>query len=807
PPAPPKLPLDTSIVHALPKPPSPTYSPARNMQTTENMSLPRHTPRSLAPTSTRRTSTAPSSAASAHAPNGLYQSNDYFPTVPRVASNHPPPVARRKSLNVPKETRVSTEKLYDYLQRFNVLLIDFRSREEFDQGHIFSRTVICIDPIQVFQGMSAEQLQDRMVISPDAEQELFMNRDQFDLVVYYNTKTQSESYLTRPTNDAEMKLKCLHEALDDFNHDKPLRHAPILLIGGIDAWSDLVGPQALATSTTASKVKQARPLSRRPVITHGHSQIKNSKRRLRDYNPLDEEEEQSWRERARAESVVLPTSPGEADEHVEQSQEQGDNDDDPSSAIKDFLERFPEAGSLERHAFAPFHPSRHAPEPPPKVPIPTYPIAPPASGLPTAPARPAPTAPRTSYTGVSDRVVSQNAPVARSSNLAPYIPVKYLATNLRLPKTGLYNFRFTCYMNVTLQALSATTPLSIFFLDDQWRSLLQRENWKGTKGVLTEFYANVVRSLWKGDVNFIRPTTFRNFCGRLKREWGRDDQEQDSKEFFDFLIDALHEDLNMRWAKTPLKELTAADEAKRESMPKSYVAKIEWGRFTHRDQSFITSLFGGQYSSKLRCLTCGHTSTTYDAFYSLSVEIPRFRNRDPTLRDCMESYCSQETLEGAEQAHCDRCKAFRDSTKQITLTRAPQFLVVHFKRFQTSGKGAQKINTPIDFPLENFDLEPFMLPQPTAAEAEHIASTYGAEAAKADASMTPPYTYDAYAIIRHLGPTLEEGHYKALVKDRARKVWRCFDDRIATDFTPGQGAYKGSGDLRNGQAYIVFYQR
>ncbi len=646
-----------------------------------------------------------------------------------------------------------------------------------------------------------------MVISPDAEQELFMTRDHFDLVVYYDAQTQSESYLARPVNEAQTKLKALHEALDEFNHDRPLRHPPILLIGGIDAWVDLVGPQALATSNTAAKVKAGRPLQRRPVISSTPSQLKNAKRRVREYNPLDDDEERKWRERARAESVVLPTPPTIEEESQPQQESDAARDEDSTSAIRDFLERFPEAGSLERHAFGPLQPIRAAPDPPPKVPLVNYPLAPSAATYHIAPARPAPAAPRTSYYGVSDRAGSQNTPTARSTSLVPYIPTKYLATNLRLPKTGLYNFRFTCYMNATIQALSATTPLSIFFLDNQWHNLLQRKNWKGTKGVLTEIYANLIRSLWKGDVNWVKPTTFRNFCGRLKSEWSRDDQQQDAKEFFDFLIDGLHEDLNATWAKPPLKVLTPSDEEQRERMPKSYVAKIEWGRFLHRDQSFITSLFGGQYSSRLQCLTCGHTSTTYDAFYSLSIEIPRFRNRNPSLKDCLESYCSQETLKGTDQPKCDKCKEFRDSTKQITITRAPQFLVVHFKRFSTYARGPQKITTPIDFPLENLDLEPYMLKQPSAAEVEQTSQTYGPDAARSDTSMTPPYTYDAYAVVRHLGATLEEGHYKALVKDRARKVWRCFDDRVATDFTPGQGEFKGSGDLRNGQAYIVFYQR
>ena len=358
-------------------------------------------------------------------------------------------------------------------------------------------------------------------------------------------------------------------------------------------------------------------------------------------------------------------------------------------------------------------------------------------------------------------------------------------------------------MNATLQALSATTPLSIFFLDDQYRSLVQRENWKGSKGVLPELYANLIRSLWKGDVESIKPTTFRTFCGRLNREWSID-RQQDAKEFFDFLVDCLHEDLNSMWSRTPLRALTEQEEAKRERMPKMVVAKTEWGRYTHREQSFLTSLFGGQHASRLRCTTCGFTSTTFEAFYSISVEIPR--SGRATLDDCLRSYCAEEMMSGEDVWKCPHCKKEREATKQITITRAPQFLVVHFKRFSASHhQSARKVRTVIDFPLCELDLEPYMLPAPTAEQAANITRDYGAQELKTEASMTPPYLYDAYAVERHIGNTLTSGHYTCAVKDRARKTWRMFNDTRITDFQPEQ--LTRANALQNEEAYIVFYQR
>ena len=804
PPIPGKHPLDTAFAASMPQPPKATYSPARNMQVAGNIEPPRHTARSLAQTSSRKSSVT--SSASSYAPNAPQSTagGDYFPSYRPASTNGVPSnqIPRRKSVHMPKETRYGVERLYDYLDRYNILLIDFRPRADFDQGHIFARNVMCIDPIHVTYGMSADELLERMVISPEIEQEMFANRDKYDLVIYYDNDTQSEDYLTRPAGDLQTKLKHLHEALLDYNHEKPLQFPPILLIGGIEAWTDLVGRQALITSDTANRVKQGRAIQRRPL--RDGAPLRPPKRRLQDYNPLDAEETQKWAERARAESVVLQTPAPLFDDSGQAIQEEPEAEDEEldSRVIQDFNERFPEAGSLDRFAFSSQKPSRAPPEPPPKVPM--YPVAPPISNHPTAPRRPAPAAPRMSYTGVSDRAASQNAPVARSTSLVPYIPAKWLSTNLYLPKTGLYNFTATCYMNSLIQALSGTIPMSLHFIEEHFGRSTQVETTKGgSKGIMPSIYMNLIKSLWKQDVNWIKASTFRNFCGRLNSQWKEKDVEQDSKEFFDFLIDVLHEDLNVAWMHRPLPDLNEKEELRRERMPRTVVAKLEWQRFMHRNQSYILSLFGGQYFSRLSFPTCGHTSTTHDFFFSISVEIPNVRY--PTLDDCMRSYCKRERLDPEESATCMICKEKRETDKQLGITRAPQFLVIHFKRFRTGTD--RKIATPIEFPLKNFDLEPYMLPQPSREETEHIAQNYPPEVAKPDASMLPPYKYDAYAVVRHIGASIERGHYKALVRDPARGVWRQFNDQVHTDFVPGEGNYRGGNAVTNGEAYIVFYQR
>ncbi|KAK7508796.1 ubiquitin carboxyl-terminal hydrolase 2 [Phyllosticta citriasiana] len=781
---PPKIPLDTRLPASMPKEPSPTYSPARNMQTPADIIPPRTTARSLA----RQNSIPASSPSAAPTTNGA--SDSYFPGSYNGAA------VRRKSVHGPRELQISSEKLYDYLRRFNVLLIDVRNRQDFDDGHIYGKSIMCVEPTALRRDMSAEELSEALILSPDVEQEMFDRRDEFDLVVYYDQSTPDASFLTRHSRTSqEWILKYLYDGLYEFNAEKPLQRPPILLMGGVEAWADLLGTGALKTSATASIVSDmqsgriSRPV-RRPVARPRYYMPP----KLFDYNPLDAEEEKKFLEKARGERPTIdPSMTAEEEMSYYRSTE-------------DFMRRFPEASAIEPQSMsAPRIPSRPPPRPPsrPLEKQVQYPGA-----VPAIPSRPPPAAPRVSYSGVHDRNHPANhVALQRTSQLPSYFPPSQLPQNLRLPRTGLYNFGVTCYMNATIQCLNATLPLTRVFRDGTFGTYIQRQNWRGSRGLMAETYATLVQNLWQENAGPVRPKTLRELSARMNREWGLD-RQQDAKEYLDFILDLLHEDLNVNWAHPPAQALTEEEEARRERLPKAYVAHIEWLRWSMREYSIVSDLFAGQHLSRLRCLTCGHTSTTYETFYSISVEIPH--NHAADIRDCLRSYCAEERLSGDEVWRCPRCKVEREATKKITITRAPHFLIIHFKRFSASHtERARKVRTRIEFPLTGLDISPFVLPPLTADEEQHLMRRAdGAETLrnlKADDRMTPPYLYGAYAVMRHHGSALNGGHYTACLKDTARGCWWNFNDARVHDFQPD--AVRGSDRLQSEDAYLVFYER
>lgn len=786
-----KIPLNAPDV-SLPRAPSPAYDPSRSTPTSSYIPPQLNRKRSIIGTGTGSGQFASAITDSRH-------DSETNATIYSSRSNRPGEVPKFKS---PNTTMITPAELYECLRKQNVLIIDVRSRLEYDQGHIYVKSVMCIEPVGLRIGLSAEELEERLIVSPADELALFERRNEFDLVVYYDQKTSTDCFLSGPpTTTLAPALRALYDTLYEFNAYKPLRSPPVMLFGGLEAWTDLVGSQSLKSSSTAaltasarnrnSKLHPGRPLGRVPMASH-NSSLEVQKRRLRNYYPLDADEERTWRERARKEEVQSSEyDVGQGDSEGDSIVPYGEESTSPLvHSYEEFLRKFPEPSAMRQSMMI----SSPAPAPVP-------PSRPPPS-LPSAPSRPPPAVPRPSYSGVSERDSSPLSPTSRQplSAQPPLYTTRAISHYLKLPHTGLINFSVTCYMNATIQCLLATIPLSQFFLDNRWRDYTQK-NWKGSNGIMPEIYANLIRSLWRNDVQAVRPTSLRNFCARLNSEWGID-RQQDAKEYLDFLLDCLHEDLNIHWQRIPLQPLSAKEEAVREKMPVRKVSRIEWDRYSHRESSFISSLFAGQHASRLRCTTCRHTSTTYEAFYSISVEIPRSGHGD--IHECLKSYCQEEMLSGDEVWKCSYCKCEREATKQIIITRVPQFLVVHFKRFSASKtESARKVHTPINFPLHGLNMEPYMPPSASSSAISQYQSTTTGDVI--DAATTPPYLYDAYAVMRHIGQSGGGGHYISLVRDAPKACWRKFDDERVTDFDPSK--LKPEHRLQNEQAYLVFYGR
>ena len=432
PPSKPQLALDSSVP-SLPKLPDAIYSPARGTTNSESGRPPTSTPRAPYP----RT---PSSASVAGSPNLSRQTSntDYFgsASAPRNGASLSRASSREASLDLPRGDNITAEALVQVMKnRVSTLLIDLRSREEFNEGHIMHSTIICIEPsILERDDLSAEEIAQSMVLAPNQEQAHFERRNKYDLVVFYDEN--SAEIPSRPSTEEESVIVSLHRALVQFNYGKELKTSPKILKGGLAAWVDLMGPGSLQ-STIDSTSKPTPSRNGRNVTI----------------------------ERRRSRYIVKQLKPDDIKQWEATINEDQDTAASPNfvRSREDFLRRFPSISMGQQSMSAPAAPrprygSSHKNDL--------------ESELPSPPSRPAPALPRQSYSGHargSDEPDAYDGTIAQKlSGPSGKAATQIVPTDVPKFYTGLTNPHNWCYANSLLQSLLASPEFGREIATSEW---------------------------------------------------------------------------------------------------------------------------------------------------------------------------------------------------------------------------------------------------------------------------------------------------------------------------------------------------
>ncbi|XP_058854633.1 ubiquitin carboxyl-terminal hydrolase 8-like isoform X1 [Acipenser ruthenus] len=330
--------------------------------------------------------------------------------------------------------------------------------------------------------------------------------------------------------------------------------------------------------------------------------------------------------------------------------------------------------------------------------------------------------------------------------------------------TGLRNLGNTCYMNSILQCLCNTPRMAEYFHRNYYQDDINRSNFLGHKGEVADEFGVIMKALWSGQYKFISARDFKITIGKINDQFAGCEQ-QDSQELLLFLMDGLHEDLNKADNRKRYKEETT------DHQDDNKAADLAWEKHKRLNESIIVALFQGQFKSTVQCLTCHRKSRTFEAFMYLS--LPLASSNKCTLQDCLKLFSKEEKLTDNNRFFCSHCKAHRDSTKKIEIWKLPPILLVHLKRFSYEGRWKQKLQTSVDFPLENLGMSQYVIGPKNNLKKYHL-----------------------YGVSNHYGG-LDGGHYTAYCKNAVKQRWYKFDDHDVSELS--------ASSVKSSAAYIFFY--
>lgn len=89
-----------------------------------------------------------------------------------------------------------------------------------------------------------------------------------------------------------------------------------------------------------------------------------------------------------------------------------------------------------------------------------------------------------------------------------------------------------------------------------------------------------------------------------------------------------------------------------------------------------------------------------------------------TLDDCLRTFTQKERLEGENSWYCNKCKDFKEATKQMEIYKSNKILVLAFKRFSR----VRKVRTMVKFPVEALNMGPYLLCKTTPIQPTRTSS-------------------------------------------------------------------------------------
>jgi ubiquitin carboxyl-terminal hydrolase 8 len=322
------------------------------------------------------------------------------------------------------------------------------------------------------------------------------------------------------------------------------------------------------------------------------------------------------------------------------------------------------------------------------------------------------------------------------------------------------NIGNTCYMNSILHILQQIPLFLEYITFAKFKNSINNDL---KSNVIYELFRLFKTSAENDDI-VITPTSFKKLIGKKNDRWD-DNKQQDSQEFFNFLISQIEEEVGTKCKFIPGGEIH--DKLLLNYSFDNILASNSWMKFQAKEFSPLKNMFDGLTKISKQCAYCNNSNSIFEPFISLGLEIK------DNLYDCFDNLIFPEELDAKNKVRCDFCGIKNKSKSNILLWKTPDILVIHFKRFIANS--SRKNNSNIDYPT-NLDLSKYMDP----------------------ASPQKNKIYDLIGINIHQGFTINSGHYTSYVKNIINKKWYHYND--SQQITKVR-------NIQNQNAYMLFYEK
>lgn len=332
--------------------------------------------------------------------------------------------------------------------------------------------------------------------------------------------------------------------------------------------------------------------------------------------------------------------------------------------------------------------------------------------------------------------------------------------------SGIINIGNKCYSNSILQCLSHTLKFTDYMLSHQLKNDVIESNLKTKKEypILSGYYS-FLNNLWDAN-NLVNPNAFYDIIYTYLPKY-KNFNQQDSHEFLLDILNVFHKALSYKIDVTITgKIVNESDKLMKDSI-------LYWKKTYENEFSQIIELFNGMTLNLIECnnKNCKYQSKSiFECFNSLNINV----ESGVLLKDCLDNYFTHSIIDDWK---CEKCYN-NGCNKSLNIWSLPNYLIIQFKRFDNNG---QKINTLIDFPIDDLDLTKYICPK------------------KNDPNN---YIYSLYAINYHSG-NIQNGHYWSSIKNLDDNWYIVNDGHISR--------YNLNSDIKiqliTSDVYLLFYHR